>query len=456
MSIEPWRRRGLERARRGDFAGAAGDFRRALAAEPDDQAAWQGLARAALALQDLQEAARAAQVLTVRFADSAASHVLAGHVDKARGDTAAALQCYRRALTCDRGAGEALFGLADLEPPAADSDLAGQARRVADDPSAPVPDRVNAAFALARIFDAAGHFAAAMEYLTAANELARADLARQGTVYDPAEVAAQIAATMAAYTAASFDRPLDPLPVDVTPIFVIGLPRSGTTLIEQILASHPRIAAGGELTAAMQCEEDFRRRRQAAGRTGLVKASDPTDRALLETARERYLEALFERNLDAPFVVDKLPANFRIAGFLRLLFAQAPIIHSRRNGAATGFSLYNANFAGHEPYYHDLDHLAHYYGQYQRLMQHWQQVVEPPLHTVHYEALAADPATQIPALLHAAGLDMHPDCMTFHRLDRPVFTASHAQVRQPVYTKAVDHWRHYAAWLGPVTQLDGH
>ncbi|MDZ7669338.1 MAG: sulfotransferase [Gammaproteobacteria bacterium] len=196
--------------------------------------------------------------------------------------------------------------------------------------------------------------------------------------------------------------------MDVTPIFVIGLPRSGTTLIEQILASHPRVEAGGELTAAMQCEQEFRQQRHAAGRTGRVEASDATDRALLETARERYLEALFERNLDAPFIVDKLPANFRIAGFLRLLFAAAPIMHSRRQGAATCFSLYNANFAGHEPYYHDLEHLAHYYGQYRRLMQHWHEVVEPPLHTVHYEALVTDPARQIPALLHAPVLDQHP------------------------------------------------
>ncbi|MDZ7669337.1 MAG: tetratricopeptide repeat protein [Gammaproteobacteria bacterium] len=200
MSTEPWCRRGLERARRGDFAGAAGDFRRALAAAPDDQAAWQGLARAALALQDLREASRAVETMITRFPDSAVGHLLAGHVDKARGNTAGAMQSYRRALACDGGAGEALFGLADLEPTAADPELAHQARQVADDSSAPVPDRVNAAFALARIFDAARDFAAAMDYLTTANELARTDLARQGIVYDPAEVAAQISATMAAYT----------------------------------------------------------------------------------------------------------------------------------------------------------------------------------------------------------------------------------------------------------------
>lgn len=456
MSAERWRQRALERARRGDWAGAAGDFHRALAAAPDDQIAWQGLARAALAQEDVQEAWRAAQALTARFPDSADSHVLAGHVHKARGDAAAAAERYRCAVNRNPGNGEALYGLADLEPPAPESEPARQAQSAAGDPATPVADRVNAAFAAARILDAAGRFAEAMDYLITANELARTDLARRGSVYDPADVAAQVDDALNTYCAISFARPLDPLPVDLTPIFVIGLPRSGTTLIEQILASHPRVQAGGELTAAVQCERAFRQSRRAANRTGTVDPAHATDRALLEAARERYLEILFERNLDAPFVVDKLPANFRIAGFLRAMFSQAPIIHSRRHGAATCFSLYNANFAGHEPYYHDLGHLADYYRQYQRLMRHWHEVVDPPLQSVHYEALVADPDTQIPALLQAAGLDAHPDCLAFHRQRRPVFTASHAQVRRPMYTSAVDHWRHYAAWLGPVAQLNDH
>ncbi len=225
MSAERWRRRGLERARRGDVAGAAGDFRRALAAAPDDQAAWQGLGRAALALEDVQEASRAAQALTTRFPDSPDSHVLAGHVHKARGDTAAAVSSYRCAVTRSPGHGEALYGLADLAPPAPDSELAGQARSAADDPAMPVADRVNAAFAVARILDAAGQFAEAMDYLTTANELARADLARRGSIYDPAEMAARVDDILGTYSAMSFTRPLEPLPVDLTPIFVIGLPR---------------------------------------------------------------------------------------------------------------------------------------------------------------------------------------------------------------------------------------
>ncbi len=184
---------------------------------------------------------------------------------------------------------------------------------------------------------------------------------------------------MAQYSRMTFRAPIDDLPVEFVPIFVVGPPRSGTTLIEQILSCHTRVEAGGELTAARRSESEFRRARAAAGRDGPVDPMHKVDAGLLEAARERYVEALFERGLSGSVIVDKLPANFEIAGFLRAMFPDAPIVHCVRDLRATGFSLYNANFGAHEPWYYDLEDLAHYLRLYRRLMSHWHDVITPPL-----------------------------------------------------------------------------
>jgi hypothetical protein len=165
------------------------------------------------------------------------------------------------------------------------------------------------------------------------------------------------------------------------------------------------------------------------------------------------VEKLFERDLDGPWVVDKLPGNFAIAGFLRLMFPESPIVHSVRDPRATCFSLYCANFNVHEPWYHDLADLAHYHGQYRRLMSHWHKVIPAPFVDVVYEQLVSDPQSGIPALLQAIGLPFDPACLEFHRYQRPILTASHAEVRRPIYTSAINHWQRYAEWLGPVRDL---
>ncbi len=135
------------------------------------------------------------------------------------------------------------------------------------------------------------------------------------------------------------------------------------------------------------------------------------------------------------------------------MFPDARLIHSRRDPRATCFSLYWANFGAHEPWYHDRGHLANYYGQYRRLMAHWQKVIPAPFIEVVYEDLVRDPKAQIPALLESIGLPFDPACLKYYRHERPILTASHAQVRRPIYTSAIDHWHRYAEFLGPLRNL---
>ena len=452
-TVHLWTRLGAVRAWLGDVDASAAAYERAVRVEPENFWAQQGLARARLALQDLEGAGRSAKELERRFPEAAFAHLFAGHLHKALGDTPAACESYRRALERDGTLGEALYNLVDLAPPEPDDAIAARAAELTSRDDLAVADRVNAGFANARILDRAGRYAEAFDYVRRANDLAREDLAHRGIEYLPSSVEARITRTIAEYPPQSFCSTLDPLSTDLALVFVIGLPRSGTTLIEQILASHSDVQAGGELVFARECEHHFRERRTAAGRTGPVDPANPEDAELLEAARERYIDSLFERDFDGPWIVDKLPANFEIAGFLRLMFPDARLIHSRRDPRATCFSLYWANFGAHEPWYHDRGHLAHYYGQYRRLMAYWHRVIPAPFIEVVYEDLVRDPKAQIPALLEAIGLPFDSACLKYYNHERPILTASHAQVRQPMYTGAIDQWRRYSELLGPLRDL---
>lgn len=428
----------------------------AAAQRPGDPAVHEALARTLLAEHDLAALAALQPGLDDRFGDHAFPHLLAGHAAKAAGDTETAARRYRRALALQPTSGEGLYNLVDLGGVRIDDDegrhiaeLAAQvARGEAAGPAAlPAGDRINILFASARLLEQSGVAAAAFGHYRAANELARSTLAGRGIRHDGDAAERQLDADLTHWQAGLFETPLMPTGIDLTPVFVIGLPRSGTTLVEQILASHPQVRAGGELTLGPEVEHGMRRRLGLRPADPLPSPTDPGVRSELERARERYLDGLFERGLDARWVVDKLPANARIAGFLRLLFPEAPIVHCARDPRALAWSLYTANFAAHEAWYHDLDDLAGALRRHGALIAHWRAVLPPPLAEIVYEDLVRDPAAQIPALLEACGIPFHAAALRPETLDRPVFTASHAQVRQPIHTNAIERWRPHAAQL---------
>lgn len=445
-----WTRLGAIRASLGDAGAAVAAYQQAIRIAPDKPAARYGIAMARLANQDFDGARQVVEDLQLRFPEIARTHLLAGHVHKAFGNAARAAECYRRALDGESTLGEALYNLVEMAPPAPDDSIAARAAEIVGCKELPAADRVNAGFALARIHDRAGRYAKAFEHARCANGLARDSLSARGIDYMPDRAERRTARIIADYPACSFGAGRDPLPVEFTPVFIIGLPRSGTTLIEQILASHPSVQAAGERVFARRCERTFRDSRAAAGRKGPIDPANDIDAKLLEVARERYLEDVLETGLEGPWVVDKLPANFEIAGFLRLMLPEAVLIHSVRDAPATCFSLYWANFSSHEPWYHDLGHLAHYYREYHRLVTHWRAVIPGPFIDVVYEDLVRNPRNETAGLLRRVGLSFDPACAEFYTHERPILTASHAQVRKPVTTDAIDHWRHYAEWIGPI------
>lgn len=232
------------------------------------------------------------------------------------------------------------------------------------------------------------------------------------------------------------------------PIFIIGMPRSGTSLVEQILASHPSVFGAGELNDINQYANGMQVRLGSALPYPACLGEMPPD--LPETLAGQYLDRLRALDPSALRVVDKMPHNFLHLGLIALLFPGARIIHIRRDPMDTCLSIYFQRFNDLHAYAHDLSDLGYYYSAYERLMTHWRSVLELPLLEIRYEDLVAEPHTWIPRLVEFCGLEWDEKCMRFHETRRVVNTPSTEQVREPLYSRSVGRWRHYAEQLEPL------
>lgn len=298
-------------------------------------------------------------------------------------------------------------------------------------------------FALGKLCDKAGDYDTAFQHYTAGNRLtqipfdvpgmrARAERIKQ--VFARPDVPAAAAAPQAG-------------PV---PIFIVGMPRSGTSLVEQILASHPDVAAGGELEVLPDIE------RAAAE---LLGRSETYPECLIgataeEMARlaERYRSAIAQIAQGARYVTDKLPPNYERLGLIQRLFPEARIVHTRRDPRDTCLSCFFQNFGNTHAYTTDLRALGAVYGHYRELMAHLHATLSMPILDIDYEAIVAAPEANVRRLLEFCGLSWHDDCLNFHAAKRYVNTASYDQVRQPLYDSSVGRWRHYERHLAELQE----
>jgi tetratricopeptide (TPR) repeat protein len=233
-----------------------------------------------------------------------------------------------------------------------------------------------------------------------------------------------------------------------TPIFIVGMPRSGTSLIEQIISNHSDVFGAGELPDIKAISSTLR---QAS--TNQL----PYPFYLLETPELRllefglaYIDKINRLSKNSVRVTDKNPLNFHFVGLIRLLFPNAKIIHGQRNPIDTCLSCYFQNFSKGQDYAFNLDHLAEVYFDYQTLMQHWLDVYPDNIYTLHYEQLVAEPERAVPALLNFCGLFWEDSCLSFENNKRHVATASRFQIRQPLYNHAVGRWQPYTKHLQPL------
>lgn len=298
-------------------------------------------------------------------------------------------------------------------------------------------------FALAKMLDDIGAYSDAFPHLQAGNQMIRASIeysADKNTQY--------IDALIETFDERFFsDRSSFGLDSDV-PLFIVGMPRSGTSLVEQILASHPLVHGAGELTKLNELFAGLRHRlKPDLKMPRIVRLMDKT---LAKETGEEYLAYLRGFNPTARYVCDKMPFNYRVLGLIALLFPRARVIHCMREPLDIGLSCYFARFKEELSFSFNQVEIGHYYRDYERLMAHWRTVVRNPVLEVRYETLVAQQEKETHRLLDFCQLPWDEQCLRFHETERPVITASNWQVRQPLYKSAVGRWRNYQPHLGPL------
>ena len=386
-----------------------------------------------------------------------------GHVLKTLGEQAGAVTAYREAVTRQPTLGEAWWSLANLKTvklgasdiTAMQAALASLAGQDETGDRARAEDLFHLHFALGKAHEDLGEPAAAIQHYVLGNRRRRALI-----VHDADDFSAEIDAAVACFTApfiASRGEGGCPAP---DPIFIVGLPRSGSTLIEQILASHSEVEGTMELPDMMMIASRLAARIDAgefADFSAMAAALSPADRTRLG---EEYLDRTrIHRKSDKPRFIDKMPNNWQHVGLIRLILPNAAIIDARRHPMGCCFSAWKQHFARGQSFSYDLVEVGRYYRDYVRLMAHFDAAAPKAgfraVHRVIYEEMVADTENQIRSLLAHVGLDFEPACLEFWRNDRAVRTASSEQVRQPIFTDGVDHWKAYAPWLGPLAETLG-
>ena len=367
-----------------------------------------------------------------------------GNLHEQAGERQAALAAYDKVLALDARHALALSRLANLHTLTDPNDpLIGRLQQALDDPTRHPAERADLGFGLGKALDEVGRHDDAFAAYVAANSSSRL-AAGPAARHDRAAHERHISRLIA-----TFDAPAQPRPGDCgsAPIFVCGLFRSGSTLVERMLAAHPRVTAGGELDLLPAIAS-----RHLAPGTDWPILSNST---ALQALADAYRADLARRFPHADVLTDKRPDNVLNLGLIQAMFPAARVVITRRHALDNGLSMYFLHLGWSMPYAMDLGDLGHWIAQHERLVSHWQQVYPDRVHVVDYDRLVADPEPVLRALLDFCGLDWHPDCLNFHAGGGTVQTASQWQVRQPLYRHASGRWRHYARHLGPLRDALG-
>jgi len=419
---------------------AMASYRQALALDPGYAEAHYNLGCALRLQMRTREAEASCQRALESEPNYVAAVLLLAELQSDRGEFADADATYRRALALEPDSPEAWAGLAGLKRmTGADTEWLREAQRIVALPLAPrreLPLR----YALGKYFDDVANYERAFENYRRANELARMGRPR----YDRRAATAGVDRLIEAYAEDWVCRPRPGANLSERPVFIVGMPRSGTTLAEQFLASHGAVFGAGELPFW----------NAAAARHAAASVASEEEGALLATLADEYLDLLTSLSADASRVVDKMPGNFLYLGLLYAALPKARIIHLQRDPLDTCLSIYFQNFSAAHPYANDLEDLAHYYGEYLRIMEHWRRTLPAgAMLEVSYEALVHDPEAASRTLMEFLGLPWDASCLDLQRGTRHVSTFSKWQARQEVSTASVERWRHYERFLGPLQAL---
>lgn len=364
-----------------------------------------------------------------------------GHMLKTVGKQREGIDAYRKAIAIKPQLGEAWWSLANLKTVKFDPSDIETMEDALRSPGLSDQDRLHLDFALGKAMHDAGRADEAFRHYAAANALRL-----EKEPYRPEDISRTVDRCIEKFTADVLKTRGGGSPAP-DPIFIVGMPRAGSTLVEQILSSHSAVEGTSELA-----DIPLLARKLGAYPKAIIEASVDERLALGEEFLKR---AGVQRRTDRPFFIDKLPNNWLFVPFIHLILPNAKIIDARRHPLACCFSNYRQHFAHGQAFTYDLEHVGRYYADYVRLMSHVDAVLPGRVHRVIYERMVDDTESEVRALLDYCGLDFEPACLEFYKTDRPVRTASSEQVRQPIYRDATEEWRAYEPYLGPLKEALG-
>ncbi|MCA0211068.1 MAG: sulfotransferase [Proteobacteria bacterium] len=436
------------------FAEAAETLEAVLGDDPDNPAHVNLRAAALGRIGGYDEALALYEELTRRFPDHAKLWMSHGHMLKTVGRQDDSVAAYRRALAADPGLGEIWWSLANLKTIRFDEGdrAAMEDALVAAEPDsdARADDRLHLHFALGKAYDdVAGHEPAFRHY-AAGNAIRSAQLG-----YRAAETRAAVDAIIAACTPEFFAARAgagDPAP---DPVFILGMPRAGSTLIEQILSCHSAIEGTMELPDIPALALGLGREAYGDGRRWIEALAETPPARLAELGTAFLQRTAVQRKTAKPFYIDKLPNNWLYTAFIRLILPNAKIIDARRHPLDCCFSNFRQHYARGQAFSYGLADVGAYYRDYVRLMAHIDAVQPGRVHRVIHEALLDDPEAEVRAMLAFLDLPFEDACLAFHSNARAVRTASSEQVRRPINRDGVGQWQPYAGWLDPLKQALG-
>jgi len=369
-----------------------------------------------------------------------------GHALSASGRQPEAIAAYRRSIKIAPNLGEAFWSLANLKTFRFEEAELAAMRAQLERQDLGEEDRFHFQFALGKAMEDAKDYASSFAHYAEGNRLRR-----EGIYYEAAETDALVKRSRATYTADFFaDRAGYGLQAR-DPIFIVGLPRAGSTLIEQILSSHSQVEGTMELQNIMNMARELRGQKQDDEEPNYMRVLALLGAEQCQALGQRYLdETRIQRKTARPYYIDKMPNNWLYVGFIHLILPNARIVDARRHPLACCLSNFKQHFARGQHYTYTLEEIGRYYARYVELMAHIDRVLPGKVHRVYHERMIEDTEGEVRRLLEFCGLPFEQGCLRFHETERAVRTASAYQVRQPIFREGLDQWRHFEPWLDPL------
>ncbi|HEY5721898.1 MAG TPA: sulfotransferase [Allosphingosinicella sp.] len=418
-----------------------------LADSDPDNPVHQNLRAAALGrIGGYEEAIGIYEQVLARLPDQPKVWMSYGHVLKTVGRQPESVAAYRKAAQLAPGLGEAWWSLANLKTVKLGADDIAAMEQALEQPGLSDEDRLHLHFALGKAHEDQGDAGRAFDHYAVGNSIRR-----KTNNYDPNEIDDHVKRSIAFFTPEFFGAREGRGCAAPDPIFILGMPRAGSTLVEQILASHSEVEGTMELPDIPALVKRLGGRKLKREESAYPECLADLGAAELEALGAEYLERTrIQRKTDKPFFIDKMPNNWAHAGFIHLILPNARIVDARRHPLACCFSNFKQHFARGQGFTYEQEELGRYYRDYVALMAHFDRVIPGRIHRVINERLIEDPEGEVGRLLDFLGLPFDPACLRFHENERAVRTASSEQVRRPINREGMDQWRPFEPWLGPL------